>query len=263
MRKQAIFKLFLLLGASILILAACGKTTPPEEEAPTEGLVITPETINVEAGETIDFNFEALGLPAGLSSVLFEWNFGDGKSDSTGHEEVSVRNGRATLSRQHIYGEEGAFGVWVRVSDPDDDEEVFVGHKPAVVGDDIDVEKEYELDICDSWVAADSGGYGYTVHHWDLSDIPQGAAFDIDYDALSQPDRYFIEYPAGNLVHDTGWRGSPTYEGDPQFPGGIAGPGKGSEEDLFVKGSSNDLKITIIGGEPGTIWHYDIQCRTN
>lgn len=263
MNRQATFRLVTLLGAASLILAACGTTTPPEDEGPAEGLVITPETVNVSAGETIDFGFEALGLPAGLSSVLFEWNFGDGTSESTGQEEVGVSDGRATLARQYTYGADGAYGVWVSVLDPEDGEELFNAHTPAVVGDGIDVEKEYDLDICDSWIAADSGGYGYTVHHWDLSDIPEGAAFDIDYNALNQPDRYFIEYPAGTLVHDTGWRGSPTYEGDPQFPGGIAGPGLGSEEDLFTKGSSNDLKITIIGGEPGTIWHYDIRCRTN
>lgn len=244
-----------------LLLAACGKPPTPAPETQA-GLFITPEIVNVQANEEVEFTFEARGLPAGVSSVVFEWNLGDGTAASTGSEEVTVSGRNASHRITYTYATDGAFGVWVSVADPED-EEIFSSYSRAVVGDVEDTEREYGMSVCDTWNAADAGGHGITVDTWDISAIPTGATFEMQFDALLQPDRYLIEYPVGTLVHDTGWRGSATYEGNPRFPGGIAGPGQGSEPNVFTKGASDTFRVTTIGGEPGTIWYYDFRCSAN
>lgn len=122
-------------------------------------------------------------------------------------------------------------------------------------------EREEELNICEVWKAAQSGGTGVTVDNWDIGTIPSGATFDIRFNAYSIPDKYIVEYPAGSVVLDTGWRGSSSYNGDPRYPGGIAGPGQGQENDIFSKGTVDSFKVTVVGGHPGTAWNYEIRCR--
>jgi len=244
-----------------LLLAACGRppTPPPETQ---EGLFITPEAVTVQANEAVEFTFEARGLPTGVSTVVFEWNLGDGTATSTGTQEVEVVGRKASHRITHTYLADGAYGVWVSVADPNDDE-LFSSYSRAVVGDVEDTEREYGLNVCNTWQAAEQGGHGITVDTWDISAVPVGATFEMQFDALNQPDRYLIEYPLGTLVHDTGWRGSSFYENNPQFPGGIAGPGQGSVQDVFTKGQSNTFRVTTIGGEPGTLWDYDFRCNVN
>ena len=123
-------------------------------------------------------------------------------------------------------------------------------------------EREVELDICNVWKAAQSGGFGTTVDNWDISKIPTRSIFDIRFEAYSLPDKFIIEYPPGTTVHNTGWRGSSSYDGNPKYPGGIAGPGRGQVDNLFTKQSTNSFKVTVVGGEPGTAWDYEIRCRT-
>lgn len=259
-RRTTLRVLALTVGVALL-LAACGRapTQPPEAR---QGLFITPASVTVNANETVEFTFEAAGLPAGLSAVTFEWNFGDGTTSSTGSAEVEVTGNTAVHTISYTFIADGAFGVWVSVMGPAATE-LYTGHVQAVVGNVTDLERDYDLGVCANWVAADAGGHGITVDYWDISTIPTGATFDMQFDALLQPDRYLIEYPEGTLVHDTGWRGSSAYEGSPLYPGGIAGPGLGSVPELFVKGSADTFKVTIIGGEPGTIWDYAIMCSTN
>lgn len=244
----------------LLVIAACGRTTTPgDDEEPQPGLTIGPDSITSDAGVAHDFTFQAAGLPAGLAEVEFAWNFGDGSAVATGTETVQVSGGAASWDVTHTYAAEGVFGISVTVSEPEGDE-IFSALGQAIIGD-VEAEIEQELNVCDVWKAADSGGYGLTIHNWDISDIPEGATFDIQYDALLQPDRYIIEYPAGTVVHDTGWRGSSSYQGNPMYPGGIQGPGIGNADAIFTKGTVNSFKVTIIGGEPGTIWYYDIRCN--
>jgi hypothetical protein len=127
-------------------------------------------------------------------------------------------------------------------------------------------EVEKELDVCGTWSASQSGGFGVTVDTWDISEIPVGSSFDIRFDALNQPDKYVVEYPVGNQVYDSGWRGLQSVYNNasryPEFqPEGVVGPGQGQEDDIFVKGAQNSFRVVVTGPQAGTIWYYDIRCR--
>jgi hypothetical protein len=121
-------------------------------------------------------------------------------------------------------------------------------------------EREQELDICEVWSVSNAGGVGTTVDNWDISEIPAGAVFDIRFDAFSIPDKFIVSY-AGTEYLDTGWRGSSSYEGDPRYPGGIAGPGQGEVLDIFSKASTDTFEVTVIGVQSGTAWNYQVRCR--
>lgn len=126
----------------------------------------------------------------------------------------------------------------------------------------IDVERNYYLDICDVWKAANSGGHQGTLDRWDISDIPQGAVFDVRVEAYQIPDRYEIDYPSMITVLDTGWRGAPNYDGDPDYPGGVTSPGQDEFREVFVKGSQNYFEVRVFGEDPQTRWDYEVRCRT-
>jgi hypothetical protein len=121
-------------------------------------------------------------------------------------------------------------------------------------------EREQALDICEVWSVSNAGGIGTTVDNWDISDIPEGAVFDLRFDAFNIPDKFIVSY-AGTEYLDTGWRGSSSYEGNPRYPGGIAGPGQGEVLDIFSKASTNSFEVTVIGVESGTAWEYQVRCR--
>nr|WP_321499348.1 hypothetical protein [uncultured Dethiosulfovibrio sp.] len=119
------------------------------------------------------------------------------------------------------------------------------------------------LDQCNAWKQAQSGGYLGTKDTWDIGTLPQGTTFDIRYDALSVPDRYVVQYPAGVTVFDSGWRGSQSRLDQKAhlYPGGLAGPGKGEKMGLFTKGASNSMVVIVYGPEEGTRWHYEVRAN--
>jgi len=125
-----------------------------------------------------------------------------------------------------------------------------------------DQRPDRELDVCEVWTASRSGGVGVTIDTWDISDIPEGSSFSIRFQAFSIPDKFVVEYPVGNVVLDTGWRGSPAYNNNPLYPGGIAGPGAGQEDDIFVKGAQNVFRVIVDGVQSGTAWNYSVGCGT-
>ncbi len=225
-----------------------------------EGVALTIDPSLISGGEVDDtytFTFNASGIPTDVTSVTFEWNFASGSPNATGQETVSVSAGLASVTVAHTYTRIGSFGLVVVLRDGAGILAQATGS--VTIGETTD--REEELTACDVWKAAQSGGYGLTVDVWDISTIPTGAIFDIRYDALSQPDKYVIEYPIGTLVHDTGWRGSSSFDGQPEYPGGVVGPGQGEALGIFTKGTVDDFRVTVYGGEPGTIWYYDIRCR--
>jgi hypothetical protein len=130
-----------------------------------------------------------------------------------------------------------------------------------ILGDEVD-QRDQTLNACDVWSAAQSGGFGTTIDNWDISAIPTGVVFDFQFNAFGIPDKFLVEYPTGTLRLDTGWRGSSSYNGNPLYPGGIAGPGAGEQLAIFNRGASNNVKVTVIGPESGTVWNYSIRCRT-
>jgi hypothetical protein len=121
-------------------------------------------------------------------------------------------------------------------------------------------ERDQELDRCDVWSAANSGGVEGTIDRWDVSTIPDGAVFDLSFQAWDLPDRFRVAY-LGTTRWDSGWRGSSAFAGDPRYPGGIAGGGGGEAGDLFVKSGSDVVTVTVVGVDDDTEWEYRIRCR--
>jgi hypothetical protein len=208
--------------------------------------------VNVE----YSFTLTAERIPATVANVTFEWTFGDGTA--TGSRMASVVNGRASTVIRHTYTRESIYGLVAVVRDGT----VTLAQRNAVItiGQPV-VRPPVVHDACGVWRAATAGGYGATVDNWDISAIPRGAVFDIRFNAYSIPDKFIVEYPAGSMVLDTGWRGSSAYAGNPLYPGGIAGPGLGEVLDIFTRATVNSFRVTVIGPDPGTSWNYEIRCR--
>jgi len=124
-------------------------------------------------------------------------------------------------------------------------------------------ERDFELNGCDTWSVASSGGAGTTTDIWDITDenIPRDAVFDIRYDTFFIPDRIAVFYPGDTPVLDTGWRGASSYEGNPLYPGGISGPGVGESLGFFTRGAENTFRVVVQGPQPGTAWNYQVRCR--
>lgn len=223
------------------------------------GVVISinpPGLTGGKVGELYNFTLTSSGFPSSLTEVTFNWNFGI-DSLSSGEMNVAIVDGVATTTISRTYTSIGAFGLSASViSDKGTLAQTSV---VVVIGETI--ERDNELSICDVWKAANQGGVGVTVDNWDISAIPLGAVFDIEYNAFGIPDKYVVEYPVGNTVLDTGWRGNPMFDGLPLYPGGVVGPGAGSELNIFSRLSSTKFRVTIFGPDPGTVWNYQIRCR--
>lgn len=218
--------------------------------------VTPPEISNGRKDETYVFNIKVLHLTQQSANFSLSWNFGDG---TTGSRNVSASRSPHNESISHAYSNPGAYGLTIQLS-------AGTTRASQVVPVYIEMPEQsndYNLNICNVWKAANSGGYGITRDNWDISVIPDGAVFDIAFDTYSIPDRIFVEYPVGTQVLDTGWRGSSRYDGDPKYPGGISGPGAGQFDNIFRKQpGQNTFRVTVVGPDPGTAWKYSIRCRT-
>lgn len=225
-------------------------------------LGISPQQLDDGQVDTeYSFTFTARRLQLNESTVTFHYSFGVGAA-GTGQRTATVTNGSATVSATHTYSAPGGYGLVVDVRDGSGN--ILADQTALVIIGDAD-EREYDLTVCDTWRAADSGGAGVTSDVWDISAVPSGAVFDIEYDAKSIPDRYIVEYPDGNTVLDTGWRGATSsYNENPAlYPGGLSGPGQGSVSAMFSKSGFNSFKVTVIGPDSRTAWDYSIRCRIN
>jgi len=224
-------------------------------------LLVTPTEIpDGKKDEPYTFQLKVLHIlrKAGRDKLTLSWNFGDG---TAGQRDIIATRSPHTESLTHAYSNAGAYGALFQVAS-------VSGRASQVVPVYIELpknENNYNLNICDVWRAANSGGYGGTEGLWDISFIspPSGqkAVFDISFDTYFIPDRIFVYYPPGNLVLDTGWRGDSSYQGDPLYPGGIAGPGRGQFNDIFEKGSVDQFKVVVVGPDRGTAWTYSVRCR--
>ncbi|WP_200195058.1 hypothetical protein [Halorhodospira abdelmalekii] len=238
----------------------CSDRQPPMTGGPGTGvaLQIDPDEINDgNSGQTYSFDFRADRIPSHVRSVTFNISWGDGNSDS---EIVTVSNGTARHSASKAYERDGMFGLVVTMDD-ESGQQLASADALITIGQ-VTTRPTIDLNACDTWVAANSGGQGGTRDPWDISSIPRGAKFDIKFDARNIPDKYIVRYE-GQVVLDTGWRGADSYEGNPLYPGGIAGPGADEEHDIFRKGSTDNFHVTVIGPQRNTVWYYSIRCRTD
>jgi hypothetical protein len=230
-------------------------------ETSLPNIAVSPrEIVNGKKDTPYQFTVKVLHMVVKDRTNEFDlgWNFGDG---TAGQRDIIATRSPHTESLTHAYSNAGAYGALFQVASAS-------GRASQVVPVYIELpknENNYNLNICDVWRAANSGGYGVTEDLWDISVIrpPSGqkAVFDISFDTYSIPDRIFVYYPPGNLVLDTGWRGSSLYQGDPLYPGGIAGPGRGQFDDIFEKGSVDQFKVVVVGPDRDTAWTYSVRCR--
>lgn len=66
---------------------------------------------------------------------------------------------------------------------------------------------------------------------------------------------------ASATLNAASYRGSATYNNNPLYPGGIAGPGGGEALRIFNRGAVGSFKVTVNGPESGTAWVYSVRCR--
>jgi len=120
--------------------------------------------------------------------------------------------------------------------------------------------KKVFSETCNQWTADQSaGGLGITIDIWDITSVSDGHPIDLYFNAYSVPDRWFIYYN-GALAYETGWRGSATYNGNPLYPGGIAGIGEGTVLGVITKiNGVNTLEIRTEGAESGTASYYRLR----
>lgn len=101
----------------------------------------------------------------------------------------------------------GAYGIVAIVRDVSTNAVLAKSSLPITIGE-VKV-KNYPLDVCYTWSVSSSGGQGITgqgmtTDVWDISMIPGGATFDVDFQMHDNPDKMLLEYPPDNLVLDTG-----------------------------------------------------------
>jgi len=126
-----------------------------------------------------------------------------------------------------------------------------------------------------------TGGVGIIVDTWDISEVADGTVFDFYFHALTQPDRWTIWYD-GNVVFSSGWVSSEPdrWSVEPLFaaegvqhhywhPNVVAttwrtwSGGTHPEGGLYVgiitkQAGIDEIVIRTEGGEPGTLWYYQL-----
>lgn len=243
----------------LLLVAACGVSEPVargRQRTASATLAISPGGLkDGKVGQQYAFTLAAALIPQAVRIVTFEWTMGDGKT--TGSQDVAVVDGTATTTITHAYGAKNVYGLTALVRAKD---ARVLATRTVTVGIEANPERELELATCDGWRSSTQGGYGVTVDIWDISSVPSGAQFDLQFDTYRIPDKIIVEYPDAVTVFNSGWRGDQRYAASDLYPGGLAGIGQGGVGAMFTKGADNSVKITVIGPDPSTQWKYEIRC---
>ena len=199
----------------------------------------------------------------GVGLDLFESEIQFGIYDCVGYEDS-----RASVT---IFLERGALqeqlGHMLTIMNVEDAQGRPIGYYQVQIPYNLDGcpecadQRDFALLECDTWTEVQSGGFGVTIDTWDISAVETGAVIDIQFNAFGIPDKFVVEYD-GVVVLDTGWRGDAGFEGDPLYPGGIAGPGAGQEDEILTKLEGVDeLTVTVYGPDEFTAWNYALRCR--
>lgn len=226
-------KVFSTPGEYIFSASISDGQTPLASQS--QPLIISGATLDIvprgllNALPNTEYTFVMSARDISASSVRFSWSFGDGPS-STGSSISETLNNQASSAVKYAYSAAGAYGLVAAVRDSLTNEVLAQKSVTIVVGE--SHQRNHTLNICNTWSASKAGQQGVMIDLWDVTDIPPNAVFDLTYEAYYVPDRFMIEYPLANLVHDTGWVGDTWYHNDPMFPEGIKGPGKGTVQNV-------------------------------
>ncbi len=84
----------------------------------------------------------------------------------------------------------------------------------------------------------------------------------MEFDAKYEPDKFIVEYE-GTVIFDSGWRGAQSsYEKNPGlYPGGLSGPGKGTQANMFAKNRDDAFVVTVIGPASSTLWDFKLRAN--
>lgn len=206
------------------------------------------------------FHFTADDIPTGSFLVKFTWSFGVGQSGAGESGSIRARNGQASTSATQMYTANGAYGLVVDVRDANTNTVLTQSSATVIVG--LTKERDNTLGSCNDWSYSRSSGEGVTIDNWDVTAIPDGAVFDVRYEAFSAPVKFLVDYPNGNRVLDTGWRGSSRNNDSPLYPGGISGKGDGTAYNIFSRLTQGIVRVTVVGPDLDTAWNYGVRCRT-
>lgn len=204
------------------------------------------------------FTLRATGLSADLTTAKLTFAFGDGTADSI---DVPVSNGQANHVVSHSYsGDNNAYNLGSSISDAYGN--ILAEAKGIVKIGTVKMEN-YDLDVCSYWKVAKRGERGVQEDVWNVSIIPKGALFYVKFNMFGNPDRIELEYPVGQEVYNSGWRGSQKFvtEKPNLFPGGLKGPGQGAGYQIFAKTDADSFKATIRAPNTGTEWLYSVICH--
>lgn len=276
---------WLLACALVMLLAACssggGSVSGPDKPDPD----LPKQTVSVssnlptdgpgEVGVEYEFEFAYTADSIGLAGVFQSDDhgdarlfvvFGDGKPISGAKYSIDMglfldENGVATYTTTHAYDTAGRFGVVFGVVDLQGNQLVS-NYLIVEIGAVTEFDDSFAIMNCDgSYSNVEKGGWGVTVHQWDVSGLPQGSQLDFSFEAYQRPDRFIIEYPKGNIVYESGWRGSTGYDKTSMYPGGVRAPSDFSVNDLLTVGTSGEFVVTVIGPDSLTEWEYGVRCR--
>lgn len=254
----------LLASSAVSIVIGSGAGGPAESAK----LVIDPGSItDGRVGESYSFTLRASEIPGDLTEVIFAWQF---EGQAMDYARVPVVDGAASHEAVRTYHSSGTF--WLRgyvgrsTHATDASQYSALGSSIATISIESEApDRDVELGSCDGWVETQSGAHGVTVDHWDLSGVPVGAVIDFRYDTIRIPDSFTIEYPDGNIVHQTGWVGSSTYNRPRHrdlYPEGVVGGPRGTAEGIFTRLAGQDeFKVTVLGPDRNTLWSYEIRCH--
>lgn len=198
------------------------------------------------------FNLVANDIPASVDNVKFTWSFGVGQSGVGSSGTVPAVLGQASTSASHTYTSNGAYGLVADVRDTLTDAVLAQSSVTVFVGP--TKQRESALVSCGDWSALQAGGEGVTVDDWGIGNVSEGAVFDIKYEAYDVPDKFLVDYPVGNRVLDSGWRGGSKHNGNALYPGGISGDGTNELYNIFSRLSQDSFRVTVLGPDPGTEW---------
>lgn len=284
-RSSKLILCWLLASTLVMLLTACssgggGAPEPhkPDPDTPKHSVSVSanlPADGPGAVGVMYEFEFVYTADATGTASVLQSGDagdarlfliFGDGKSISGPSPAIDAGlfldgDGVATYTTTHAYDTTGRYGVVFGVVDLQGNQLVS-NYLIVDIGAVTEFDDSFAIMNCDgSYSNVEKGGWGVTVHQWDVSGLPQGSQLDFSFEAYQRPDRFIIEYPKGNIVYESGWRGSTGYDKTSMYPGGVRAPSDFSVNDLLTVGTSGEFVVTVIGPDSLTEWEYGVRCR--